>query len=98
MSEETRFGEYIAIYMRHSKFTCWLITNQCTFFLLWFQVEKAIQDYNTLAYRIGLVPSTSPYAQGVNFEIEFSPHATRPEHMISVDLRNVIKVGYMSYP
>ncbi|RUS17108.1 HEC/Ndc80p family-domain-containing protein [Endogone sp. FLAS-F59071] len=54
-------------------------------------VEKAIQDYNTLAYRIGLIPSTSPYAQGVNFEIEFSPHATRPEHMISVDLRNVIK-------
>ncbi|RUO95398.1 hypothetical protein BC936DRAFT_144155, partial [Jimgerdemannia flammicorona] len=54
-------------------------------------VEKAIQDYNALAYRIGLVPSTSPYAEGINFEIEFSPNATRPENMISVDLRNVVK-------
>lgn len=56
------------------------------------QIEKLVQDYNTTAYKLGLLPAeTSIYADGVKVELEFNLHANRPDQMVSVDLRNVVK-------
>lgn len=54
-------------------------------------VERILQDYHSLGYRLGLIPRTAPNAKGINFELEINPGAPRPENMLSVDLRGVIR-------
>ncbi|KAK9760744.1 kinetochore-associated Ndc80 complex subunit ndc80, partial [Basidiobolus ranarum] len=54
-------------------------------------VERAIQEFNSSSYRLGLIPSESPYANGTEFEIKLNQHATRIEEMVSVDIKNVIR-------
>lgn len=62
-------------------------------------LERAIQTYNTLGYKIGVIPASAPNAKGVDFELEYVDPveqnrtwlATRPEHLIRTNLRHEVK-------
>ncbi|CCX12478.1 Similar to Probable kinetochore protein ndc80; acc. no. Q5B3B1 [Pyronema omphalodes CBS 100304] len=70
------------------------------------QLEDAVSRYNALAYKIGIIPSTAPKAQGQDFEAQIIP-LTRPvtpgvprllsesgyapSQLLNLDLRNVVK-------
>lgn len=62
-------------------------------------LDKAIQTFNTIAYKIGIIPRSAPRARDVAFELEFtSPLESgqtwlgcRPHKLISVDLRGSVK-------
>ncbi|KAK9767830.1 kinetochore-associated Ndc80 complex subunit ndc80, variant 2 [Basidiobolus ranarum] len=58
-------------------------------------VERVIQEFNSFAYKLGLIPSESPYANGIEFDIKLNQHATRVEDMVSVDIKNVIRPALM---
>ncbi|ORX94356.1 hypothetical protein K493DRAFT_203556, partial [Basidiobolus meristosporus CBS 931.73] len=58
-------------------------------------VERVIQEFNSFAYKLGLIPSDSPYANGIEFDIKLNQHATRVEEMVSVDIKNVIRPALM---
>lgn len=53
------------------------------------QLEKLSQEYNALCYRLD-VSSSDP---AVRFDLELNLHATKPELVPSVDLRNKVKVS-----
>ena len=57
------------------------------------QLEKLVQGYNTRAYKLGILGSKSPELESIRQELELHIHASRPEKMISVDLKNEAKVG-----
>jgi kinetochore protein NDC80 len=61
-------------------------------------LEKLIQGYNTLGYRIGIIPATAPYAAGEQYEIDFNVQVAtqetggvRPDQLINRDLRHEIR-------
>ncbi|TPX46493.1 hypothetical protein SeMB42_g03675 [Synchytrium endobioticum] len=51
------------------------------------QLEKLAQEYNALCYRLN-VASSDP---NTRFDLELNLHATKPESVPSVDLRNKVK-------
>ncbi|OLL25921.1 Kinetochore protein ndc80 [Neolecta irregularis DAH-3] len=61
------------------------------------QIERHLQNYNSLAYRIGIIPKTAPYAGGKDFELELDSRAlshdsvTRPDQIVNRDLRHEIR-------
>jgi kinetochore protein NDC80 len=71
-------------------------------------IEKLIQSYNTLGYRIGIIPASAPHANGVVFELDFNVQAAvgedrapngvshvRPDQLINRDLRHEIRGALM---
>ncbi|KAJ2961384.1 hypothetical protein NQZ79_g3405 [Umbelopsis isabellina] len=54
-------------------------------------LDKAIRSYNSLAYSVGLLPSSAPRAKGHNFELSYNANAETADKMLSVDLRNFVK-------
>src|SRR5271170_5193425 len=62
-------------------------------------IEKLITQYNTLGYRIGIIPASAPNAGGVVFELDFNVQAAtgggggggRPDLLINRDLRHEIR-------
>jgi kinetochore protein NDC80 len=68
-------------------------------------IEKLIQSYNTLGYRIGIIPASAPHAMGVVFELDFNVQAAvgdregqgqvRPDQLINRDLRHEIRGALM---
>jgi kinetochore protein NDC80 len=67
-------------------------------------IEKLIQSYNTLGYRIGIIPATAPHAAGIVFELDFNvqaavgggvPGQVRPDQLINRDLRHEIRAALM---
>ncbi len=64
-------------------------------------IEKLIQSYNTLGYRIGIIPVSAPHANGVVFELDFNVQAAvsggivRPDQLINRDLRHEIRGALM---
>jgi len=68
-------------------------------------IEKLIQSYNTLGYRIGIIPASAPHAMGVVFELDFDVQAAvgdregqgqvRPDQLINRDLRHEIRGALM---
>ena len=71
-------------------------------------IEKLIQSYNTLGYRIGIIPASAPHANGVVFELDFNVQAAvggekeghsvsqvRPDQLINRDLRHEIRSALM---
>ena len=69
-------------------------------------IEKLIQNYNTLGYRIGIIPASAPHANGVVFELDFNVQAAvgntettvgqvRPDQLINRDLRHEIRGALM---
>jgi len=71
-------------------------------------IEKLIQSYNTLGYRIGIIPVSAPHANGVVFELDFNVQAAvgggkeghgvnqvRPDQLINRDLRHEIRSALM---
>ena len=72
-------------------------------------IEKLIQTYNTVGYRIGIIPASAPHANGVVFELDFNVQAAvgeerggagvlnqvRPDQLINRDLRHEIRSALM---
>jgi len=67
-------------------------------------IEKLIQSYNTLGYRIGIIPASAPHANGVVYELDFNvqaaiggeqPGQVRPDQLINRDLRHEIRSALM---
>jgi kinetochore protein NDC80 len=72
-------------------------------------IEKLIQSYNTLGYRIGIIPASAPHANGVVYELDFNVQAAvgedrehgvmssqvRPDQLINRDLRHEIRAALM---
>jgi len=69
-------------------------------------IEKLIQSYNTLGYRIGIIPASAPHANGVVYELDFNVQAAvggeregggnvRPDQLINRDLRHEIRAELM---
>jgi len=69
-------------------------------------IEKLIQSYNTLGYRIGIIPASAPHANGVVYELDFNVQAAvggeregggnvRPDQLINRDLRHEIRSELM---
>jgi kinetochore protein NDC80 len=64
-------------------------------------IEKLIQSYNTLGYRIGIIPASAPHANGIGFELDFNaqaamgPGVVRPDQLINRDLRHEIRGALM---
>ena len=56
------------------------------------EVENLVQYYNTSLYRVGLLPSNAKYANGENYELSTDVNADRIDKMISLDLRDTVKV------
>ncbi|KTW31703.1 kinetochore-associated Ndc80 complex subunit NDC80 [Pneumocystis jirovecii RU7] len=59
-------------------------------------LEKLIANYNSLGYKIGIIPETAPYANNASFELDFiSPAANhgaiRPDQLVNRDLRHDIR-------
>lgn len=62
-------------------------------------VDKAIQSYNTIAYKIGLIPQNAPRARNLSYELEFTSPlqsergwlGTQHHELINADLRGTIK-------
>ena len=54
-------------------------------------VEKIVQEYNSLLYKLGYVGSTAKPELGQ--ELEFYMQATLPQDMISIDLKNIVRVS-----
>ena len=65
-------------------------------------IERLITQYNTLGYRIGIIPSSAPNAGGMAFELDFNVQAAtggggggnggvRPDLLINRDLRHEIR-------
>jgi len=57
-------------------------------------LEKLVQEYNQIAFRVGLLDPSSPNAEGVRFELELNVHAVRPEEAINLDLRKRVRVRF----
>ncbi len=55
-------------------------------------VEKAVQNYNFICERIGLIPKDAAFANGHDFEIVFNPHASKPDGLLSSDMKHSILV------
>ena len=66
-------------------------------------IERLIATYNTLGYRIGVIPTSALNANGVVFELDFNVQAAmaeekgqvRPDQMINRDLRHEIRGSLM---
>lgn len=72
-------------------------------------IERLINSYNTLGYRIGIIPASAPHANGVVFELDFNvqaavggdregmgmPSQVRPDQLINRDLRHEIRSALM---
>jgi kinetochore protein NDC80 len=67
-------------------------------------IEKLITSYNTLGYRIGIIPASAPHANGTVFELDFNVQAAvgeertnsvRPDQLINRDLRHEIRSALM---
>jgi kinetochore protein NDC80 len=72
-------------------------------------IEKLIQSYNTLGYRIGIIPASAPHANGIVYELDFNVQAAvggdqehgvmssqvRPDQLINRDLRHEIRAALM---
>ncbi|CAG8497301.1 5697_t:CDS:10 [Acaulospora morrowiae] len=56
------------------------------------EIEKQIQYYNTSLYRVGLLPSSAQYADGKDYELSLDTDADRIDKVISLDLRNFVRV------
>ena len=57
-----------------------------------FQTEKHIHEYNKMARKLKLIPSTAEHANGIDFEMHFNPHTQRPDQRTHVDFKGTIKV------
>jgi kinetochore protein NDC80 len=67
-------------------------------------IEKLIQSYNSLGYKIGIIPATAPHANGISFELDFNVQAAvgesgvgivRPDKLVNRDLRHEIRAALM---
>ncbi|KAJ1344542.1 hypothetical protein BSLG_000066 [Batrachochytrium salamandrivorans] len=56
------------------------------------QLEKVVQDYNSHAFKLGLVGSHSAELAHVSKELELHIQADTQSRMVSVDLKGVVKV------
>ncbi|KAI8815759.1 HEC/Ndc80p family-domain-containing protein [Fimicolochytrium jonesii] len=56
------------------------------------QLERLIQEYNAFAYKLGILGS-DPVDAELAVELELRAHASRPDQMVSLDLRNKAKPG-----
>lgn len=50
-------------------------------------MDKTLTTFNDLSYKLGLQDPSSE----TRYELHLNPHATKPEQMINLDLRNVVK-------
>ncbi|KAM7440889.1 kinetochore-associated Ndc80 complex subunit ndc80 [Porites harrisoni] len=55
------------------------------------ETEKHIQEYNKMARKLKLIPSTAEYANGIDFEMHFNPHTQRPDQRTHMDFKGTIK-------
>ena len=60
------------------------------------QLEKLVQGYNTRAYKLGLLGSSLADLASVRNELELRIHSTRPDKMVSIDLKNKVKPTLIS--
>lgn len=58
------------------------------------ELEHLIQSHNSNLFRIGLLPSSSRLANGENFELSINVEADRIEKIISLDLKDTVRVRY----
>ena len=58
------------------------------------QLEKLVQSYNSRAYKLGVLGTNLPDLAPIRNELELQIHASKPDKMVSVDLRNKAKVIY----
>jgi kinetochore protein NDC80 len=64
-------------------------------------IEKLIQSYNTLGYRIGIIPVSAPHSGGIVFELDFNAAAAtgasqvRPDQLVNRDLRHEVRGALM---
>lgn len=56
-------------------------------------LEATVQQYNTRADRLQLIPATAKRADGISYEIHTNRSAPSPADVINVDLKAVIKPG-----
>lgn len=73
-------------------------------------LERAVDRYNSLAYQIGLIPSTAANANGRNFELSVTVEGSieserllvdpvtgyQPGHILNLDLRGAVKSSLLS--
>ncbi|EGF78856.1 hypothetical protein BATDEDRAFT_90028 [Batrachochytrium dendrobatidis JAM81] len=55
------------------------------------QLEKVVQDYNSQAFKLGLIGSRSADLAPLAKELELYIQADTQDHMVSVDLKGVVK-------
>src|ERR1044071_1374739 len=57
------------------------------------ELEHLIQNHNSNLFRIGLLPPSSRLANGENFELSINVEADRIEKIISLDLKDTVRVN-----
>ncbi|KAJ7363666.1 kinetochore-associated Ndc80 complex subunit ndc80 [Desmophyllum pertusum] len=55
------------------------------------ETERHICEYNEMARKLKLIPSSAENANGVDFEMHFNPHAQRPDQRAHMDFKGTIK-------
>lgn len=57
-------------------------------------LEKLVTKYNTLGYKIGIIPETGTWAQGVQYELDFAnPESQKSNEILNRDVRTSIKTS-----
>lgn len=54
-------------------------------------LDSIVRLYHSTGDRLKLIPKSAKRAEGMEYEIEINPRASRPEAMVNVDLKGVIK-------
>lgn len=54
-------------------------------------LDCVVRLYHSTGDRLKLIPKTAKRAEGMDYEVEINPRASRPEAMVNVDLKGVIK-------
>lgn len=56
------------------------------------ELEKLVQGYNSRAYKLGVLGSKLPEMAPLRNELEIQIHASNPQKMVPMDLKNAVKV------
>lgn len=57
-------------------------------------MEKLVQEYNTSAFKLGVLGNSNPELKAVKNELELQINASTPEKMVSLDLKSGVKVRF----
>ena len=61
------------------------------------QLEKKVNEYNSLARKLKLIPADAENAHGIDYELRLNFHSVYSQHSPMLDFVSTIKVGFGRY-